>query len=431
MSNKELVDKHKEYLWPCVTNYYEQPIALTRGEGMYVYDAEDNKYLDCFGGVLTTSLGHANPQVNKAVADQIGKISHTSTLYTNEPQANLAEKLAKIAPGKLKQSYFTNSGTEADETAVIAAKLYTGRSEIITLRHSYSGRSTNAMAMAGHGTWKVIPSSVAGVVHHAAPYCYRCPYGLTYPSCELRCAKDVEDLIQTSTQGKIAAFVAEPIMGVGGFITPPKEYFKEIVAIIRNYGGVFICDEVQTGWGRTGEKWFGIEHWDVEPDIMTSAKGMANGAPIGWTIATPEVAAAYPNLTFCTFGGNPVSTAAALATVEFIETENLAQNAKVVGDYLREQLMSLYEIYPIIGDVRGMGLMQGIEVVKDRKTKEPNPQAVLKVFEETKKHGVLIGKGGLHGNVIRLGPPLIATKDHVDELVSALGTAMALASAGN
>ncbi|HZS49039.1 MAG TPA: aspartate aminotransferase family protein [Blastocatellia bacterium] len=430
MSNKELVSKHKEYLWPCVTNYYEQPIALTRGEGMYVYDAEDNKYLDCFGGVLTTSLGHANPKVNAAVAEQIGKISHTSTLYANEPQSNLAEKLAKISPGKLKMSYFTNSGTEADETAVVAAKLYTGRSEIITLRHSYSGRSTNAMAMAGHSTWRVIPAMVPGVVHHAAPYCYRCPYGLTYPSCELRCAKDVEDLIQTSTTGKIAAFVAEPIMGVGGFITPPKEYFKEIVAIIRNYGGVFVCDEVQTGWGRTGEKWFGIEHWDVEPDIMTSAKGMANGAPIGWTIATPEVAAAYPNLTFSTFGGNPVSTAAALATVEYIETENLAQNAKVVGDYLREQLMSLYEVYPIIGDVRGMGLMQGIEFVKDRKTKEPNPQAVLKIFEETKKHGVLIGKGGLHGNVIRLGPPLIATKDHVDELVSALGTAMAVASKG-
>jgi 4-aminobutyrate aminotransferase len=257
-------------------------------------------------------------------------------------------------------------------------------------------------------------------VHAVAPYCYRCPLKLTYPECEVACAKDLKELIETSTSGEIAGFMAEPIMGVGGFITPPKEYFKEAVAIVRQYGGLFICDEVQTGWGRTGDRMFGIEHWDVEPDIMTFAKGMANGIPVGATIARADVADSVPPLSFSTFGGNPVTMRAALATIEVIERENLAHNAKVVGDYLREKLAGLKERYEVIGDVRGMGLMQALEFVKDRKTKEPDPQAVMKIFEETKKHGVLVGKGGLYGNVIRLGPPLIATKDNVDELVTAL-----------
>jgi 4-aminobutyrate aminotransferase len=226
--------------------------------------------------------------------------------------------------------------------------------------------------------------------------------------------------------GEIAAFMAEPILGVGGFIVPPKEYFSIVYDIARSKGGLCIADEVQTGWGRTGDKWFGIEHWNVEPDIMTSAKGMGNGVPIGWTIATPEVADKFPGLTFATFGGNPVSTAAALAVVRMIEDEDLRQNCRVVGDYLREKLEALKEKYPVIGDVRGMGLMQAIELVVDRKTKEPNPQAVLKVFEETKKHGVLIGKGGLYGNVIRTGMMLNSTKDHVDEMVAALDKGLAL-----
>jgi 4-aminobutyrate aminotransferase len=404
--------------------YYQEPIALDHGAGMYVWDEGGNKYLDCFGGVLTTSIGHVHPHVTEAIIDQVKKISHTSTLYANRPQSELAQKLAEITPGNLEKSFFTNSGTEADETATMAAKLYTGRQEIITLRHSYSGRSAAAQTASGHAPWKVLPAQVPGYFHAPAPYCYRCPFKLTYPECDVACARDLKELIETSTSGNIAAFMAEPIMGVGGFITPPREYFKEAVAIIRQYGGVFICDEVQTGWGRTGDKWFGIEHWDVEPDIITSAKGMANGSPIGWTIASKAIAAAVPTLTFSTFGGNPVSMRAAMATIEVIEQENLAHNAKVVGDYLREKLMGLQEQYEVIGDVRGMGLMQGLEFVKDRKTKEPHPQAVLKVFEETRKRGVLIGKGGLYGNVIRMGPPLIATKDHIDELTTALNDAL-------
>ena len=279
------------------------------------------------------------------------------------------------------------------------------------------------MGASGHSTWKVLPSSVPGVVHAAAPYCYRCPFGLSYPSCELRCATDVEELIQTTTSGEIAAFLAEPIQGVGGFITPPKEYFKVIRDIIKKYGGLLIIDEVQTGWGRTGEAMFGISYWEVEPDVMTFAKGMANGVPIGATIATPEVAASYKSQTFSTFGGNPITAAAALAVIRYIEEKQLVKNAKEVGSYFRGKLEELKDKYAFIGEVRGMGLMQALELIHPDKS--PNPQAVAAVFEKTREFGLLIGKGGLWGHVIRLGPALTCSKNDIDEAVKALDRAFA------
>ncbi len=419
----DAVRKHKEFLFPAVANYYQEPIALSHGEGEYVWDDQGNKYLDCFGGVLTVSLGHANPRVNAAWKEQVDKIAHTSTLYANQPQSDLAEKLAEISPGRLKKSFFSNSGTEADDTAVLAAKLATGNQEIIVLRHSYAGRSATALSTVGHKTWRPVASQVPGIVHAAAPYCYRCPFKLEYPSCGVACADDVEDIINTTTTGNIAAFMAETILGVGGFIIPPTEYFPRVAEIARSRGGLFISDEVQAAWGRTGDKWFGIEHWGVEPDIITSAKGMGNGVPIGWTIATPEVADAFPGLTFSTFGGNPVSCAVGLAVINVIEEDDLRRNARVVGDYLKQRMLELQEKHSDIGDVRGMGLMLGIELVKDRETKEPNPEAVLRVFEETKRRGVLIGKGGLYGNVIRTGLMLNSTKDTVDRLAGVLDEA--------
>jgi 4-aminobutyrate aminotransferase-like enzyme len=425
-TGSEAVRKHKEFLFPAVATYYQEPIALVKGEGEYVWDDQGNKYLDAFGGVLTVSVGHANPKINAAINEQNAKIQHTSTLYANENQSNLAEKLAEITPGKLKKSFFSSSGTEADDTAITAAKLATGRHEIVVLRHSYSGRSATALSAVGHSNWRPLPAQVAGIVHAAAPYCYRCPFKLEYPSCGVACAQDIKEVIETATTGEIAAFMAEPILGVGGFIVPPPEYFQIAYGIAREKGGVCIADEVQTGWGRTGDKWFGIEHWGVEPDIITSAKGMANGIPIGWTIATPEVADKFPGLTFATFGGNPVSTAAGLAVIKLIEDDDLRTNARVVGDYLRSRLIELKDKYLVIGDVRGLGLMQGIELVKDRQTKEPAPEALLKVFEETKRQGVLIGKGGLYGNVIRTGMMLNSTKDNVDELIRALDAGLAL-----
>ncbi len=229
----------------------------------------------------------------------------------------------------------------------------------------------------------------------------------------------------TTTTGEIAAFMAEPILGVGGFIVPPPGYFERAVEITRKHGGLFIADEVQTAWGRTGDKWFGIEHWEVEPDIITSAKGLGNGVPLGITVATPEVADKYPGLTFSTFGGNPVSMTAALAVIRVIEEEDLKRNAAVVGAYLRQQLDELKDKYPVIGDVRGMGLMQGLELVKDRETKEPAPQAVARILEETKRRSVLIGKGGLYGNVIRTGLMLNSSNDHVDQMIAALDAGFA------
>ena len=422
----EAVRKHKEFLFPAVATYYQEPVALVKGEGEYVWDDQGNKYLDAFGGVLTVSVGHANPKVNAAIIEQVNKIQHTSALYANENQSNLAEKLAEITPGNLKKSFFSSSGTEADDTAIMAAKLATGRQEIVVLRHSYSGRSATALSATGHSTWRPLPAQVAGIVHARAPYCYRCPLSLSPTNCGLACAEDVKEVIETTTTGEIAAFMAEPILGVGGFIVPPKGYFERVEEIVRQHGGLLIADEVQTGWGRTGDKWFGIEHWDVKPDIITSAKGMANGVPIGWTIATAEVADKFPGLTFATFGGNPVSTAAALAVIKIIEDEDLRTHCRVVGDYLRARFEELKDKHSIIGDVRGMGLMQGIELVKDRQTKEPAPEAVLKVFEETKRQGVLIGKGGLYGNVIRTGMMLNSTKDNVDELIAALDAGFAM-----
>jgi 4-aminobutyrate aminotransferase-like enzyme len=425
----EAVRKHKEFLFPAVAMYYQEPIALVKGEGNYVWDDTGKRYLDAFGGVLTVSVGHANPKVVQAVVEQVKKISHTSTLYANAEQSNLAEKLASIAPGNLKKSFFTSSGTEANETAMNAARVATGRMDIITLRHSYSGRSVQTLASCGQSGWKKIPLPVSGIRHAHAPYCYRCPFNAPGPhACGLECANDIEELIQTETGGEIAAFMAETVIGSGGFIVPPAGYFERAVAIARKYGGLYIADEVQTAWGRTGGKWWGIQHWDVNPDIMVSAKGMGNGAPVAMTIATPEVADKFPGITFATFGGNPVSMAAARSTIEVIEEESLLENCKTTGAYLGERFKWLKEKHSLVGDARGIGMMQAIELVKDRKTKEPAPAAVVKVFEECKTRGVLIGKGGVYGNVIRTGLMLNAGRPQVDELVEALDAGLTLAA---
>jgi 4-aminobutyrate aminotransferase len=242
------------------------------------------------------------------------------------------------------------------------------------------------------------------------------------------CAKDVEAVIQTTTSGQIAAFLAEPIQGVGGFITPPKEYFKIVFKIVKDYGGLFISDEVQTGWGRTGNRWFGIEQWEVTPDIITAAKGMGNGVPVGLTATRPEIAASFKGLQISTFGGNPVTSVAAKATIELIEEDRLAENAATVGGYYRQQLEALQEKHPLIGDVRGMGLMQAIELVKDRATKEPAPEATNRFMEECRKGGLLVGKGGLFGNVIRTSPPLNISKADVDEAIGIMDHALAAIS---
>ncbi len=419
----ELIEKQKKYVWPSVTTYFSQPLAIDHAHMQRVWDVDGNEYLDFFGGIVTVSVGHSNPRVTAKMKAQIDKLQHVSTCFVTEPMVELAAKIAQITPGKvLTKSYFTNSGSEANETAVQIARMHTGNFEVLVLRHGYSGRSSLTRAMNGLNTWRRATIEV-GIVHVMNPYCYRCPIGLKYPDCGVACAKDVENVIQTSTSGRIAAFLAEPIQGVGGFITPPKEYFKLVFNIVKQYGGDFISDEVQTGWGRTGHKWFGIEQWEVTPDIITSAKGLANGQPVGLTVARPEIADSFQGLTISTFGGNPVTSATARAVIEVIEEDDLRTNAAVVGAYFREKLEELQQKHAIIGDVRGMGLLQAMEFVKDRNTKEPAPQETNAFMEECRKQGLLIGKGGLYGNVIRMSPPLNITKADVDEACRKLDAA--------
>jgi 4-aminobutyrate aminotransferase-like enzyme len=425
MTKEEILQKHKQYLFPSINNYYSDPLVTDHASMQYVWDVEGKKYLDFFGGIVTISVGHSNPRITSKVKAQIDKIQHASTVFPNEAIVALAEKLAQITPGEISQSFISNSGTEANELAVQIARMFTGRYEIVALRHGYSGRSEIGQSLTAHSTWrKSLPVPSPGFVHAINPYCYRCPLGKTYPSCEVACARDVEAVIQTSTSGQIAAFFAEPIQGVGGFITPPKEYFKIVFKIIKNYGGLFIADEVQTAWGRTGKRWFGIEQWEVTPDIITSAKGLANGVPVGVTMTRPEIAGSFQGLQISTFGGNPVTSVAAKATIDLIEEDRLMDNADVVGRYYREGLEGLQEKFEPIGDVRGMGLLQAMEFVKDRVSKEPDAAMTNKFMEECRNRGLLVGKGGLHGNVVRTSPPLNISKADVDEAIKIMDQAL-------
>ena len=421
----EVLRKHREYIWPAVANLYERPLVTDHAHMQHVWDLEGRRYLDFFGGILTISVGHTNPKVTGKIKAQVDRLQHTSTLYPTEAIVNLAEKVAQITPGTLQKSFFTNSGTEANEAAILLARMATGSYDIVALRHSYSGGSSLTKSVTAQAAWRKGGVISVGVAHAINPYCYRCPLGLKYPDCGVACANDVENLIQTGTSGQIAAFMAEPIQGVGGFITPPPEYFKIVFNTVKKYGGLFISDEVQTGFGRTGKHWFGIEHWEVVPDIITCAKGMGNGTPIGATVTTSEIAGGYQGLTISTFGGNPVASVAARATIDVIEEEHLLENAHTVGNYFRAKLEELQDKHSLIGEVRGKGLMQGLELVRDRKTKEPAPEATAELLERTRNNGLLVGKGGLYGNVIRLSPMLNIEKDDVDEAIRLLDKSFA------
>jgi len=421
MTKQEIILANKEFLFPSVFHYYKEPLVISHAKDQYVWDADGNQYLDFFGGIVTVSVGHCNDQVNAKIHKQMDTLQHVSTVFANEPQAALAKKMASLTPGgALTKSFFSNSGTEANETAILAARCYTGASEIVALRHSYHGRSSMAMTMTGNATWRLGGVPQPGIVHAHNAYCYRCPFGLTYPSCEVRCASDMDELIRTSTSGRIAGFIGEPIQGVGGFITPPKEYFQIVEKIVRNYGGIFISDEVQTAWGRTGHKWFGIEHWGVVPDVITGAKGLANGSPIGLTVAKAAVADSVKGVQISTFGGNPVTTTAAKAVIDFIEEQNLLTNTAEVGAYLREKLLELQDKHEIIGEVRGMGLLQAMELVEDRKSKKPAVAGTAAMMEATRENRIMVGKGGLYGNVLRLSPPMNITRTDVDEFARQL-----------
>ena len=433
MNSETVRKKHQEYLFPAVKNYYKNPIAVSKAKGARLEDMEGNSYLDFFGGILTISVGHANEEVNRAIITQINNLTHISSLYPTLPVVEFAEMLVNLAPGKLEKCFFTASGTEADETAVMMAQLYTGNSELIALRHGYSGRSLLAQSLTAHASWRALPTQVSAIKHALSPYCYRCPLKLTYPECGVACAEDVEELIQTTTTGQVAGILVEPIQGVGGIITPPPEYFKIVAEIVRRYGGLFISDEVQTGFGRTGKMW-GIEHYDVEPDMITVAKGIANGMPIAAVVTTSDIAASLTKNTISTFGGNPVSCAAAKATINVIQRDKLDKNAAEMGNILRKGLEQLQEKYPkVIGDVRGKGLMQAIELVVDetKKDRTPNPAAAEQLMEETKARGLLIGRGGLYANAMRISPPLNITRSEVEEALGILSDSFSAMDCNN
>lgn len=415
----------KDFIVPAAFPAYQEPLVLVEGSGSTVTDAEGREYLDFFCGILTTGIGHCHPEVVERVREQIGRLGHTSTMYLTEPMVQAARRLAGIAPGRLRKSFFTNSGTEAVETAITLARMHTGRDEIIALRYGYSGRSTLGTTLTAMGAWTPLGGSVPWVRHALSPYCYRCVYGPPHDQCAERYARDVEEVILTTTSGKPAAFFAETVQGAGGYIVPPPGYFQLVAEIIRSHGGLFIADEVQAGFGRTGGKWFGIEHWGVEPDIMVMAKTVASGFPVGATITTDEIAASWKGKTICTFGGNPVCMAAMDTTLEVMERENVPRRSAERGRELRTGLDRLAAEYPWIGDVRGMGMMQALELVEDRKTKTPSPRRAAALLEAAKQERLLIGTGGLHNHVMRIAPQLLMSAGEMADGLGRLGRACA------
>jgi alanine-glyoxylate transaminase/(R)-3-amino-2-methylpropionate-pyruvate transaminase len=430
-SKDEVLALRRRYLTPGLITYYRDPLLIVEGHMQYVWDERGTRYLDAFAGIVTVSVGHCHPHVVEKVRAQVGKLQHATTIYLHPTVGEFGKKLAEHMPADsgLSVSYFTNSGSEANELAVLMAREFTGRAEVISLRNGYHGGTSLPMGLTAVGTWK-FKSNPATAVKHAAPgYCYRCPYGLTYPGCDVRCARDVEPLIRQETCGEIACFIAEPIQGVGGAVTPPPEYFQIVYDIVRRFGGLCVADEVQTGFGRTGGKFWGFENWGVKPDLVTMAKGIGNGAPLGACVTRPEVARTMTSrLHFNTFGGNPVSMTQGLATLEVIDRDNIQENARVVGGHLKGRLLELQERQPLIGEVRGLGLMLGVELVRDRASKEPAATETADVVELCRDRGLLLGKGGLFGNVLRIKPPMCLTKDDADFLVDCLDEALGLVS---
>lgn len=422
IGSEEILRKKREYLIPCVYHFYKDPMQLVRGEMQYLYDSTGKQYLDCFAGVSVVNCGHCNPEITKAICQQVNTLQHTTTIYLTENIVNLAERLAELTPGRLQKTFFCASGSEANEGAALLASLYTGHSEFISLRQGLHGRNKLGMSLTGLSFWRTDPTPVGGISFAPNAYCYRCPFNKRYPECDLACANEIETIIKTSTSGKVAALFAEPIQGNGGVITPPLDYFKRVKEILDSYGILLIIDEVQTGFGRTG-KMFAMEHYDVEPDIMTMAKALANGTPIGAFTARAEIADVYTRPGASTLGGNPVSAAASLATLKYITDHDLPARAAELGKLLKDGLISLQQKHPIIGDVRGLGLMLGAELVDHQ-----NGPAIANtdvIIEKMKDRGFLVGKNGPNRNVLAFQPPLIITANDIHHLLNHLDDVLA------
>jgi len=424
-SFEEVMQMRKRYLTPALITYYKNPIMIVEGSMQYVYDEKGRRYLDAFAGIVTISVGHCHPYVTQKAREQLETLQHTTTIYLHPNIAEFARVLVGKMPNDLSVCYFVHSGSEANDLALLMARLYTGNYDIIALRNAYHGGSASTMGLTAHSTWKYNYPHSFGIHHAITPDPYRGLWGKDDPDAGLKYATDIKNLIDYTTPGCVAGFFAESIQGVGGAVVYPDGYLQTAYRHIHNAGGVCIADEVQTGFGRTGTHYWGFETQGVTPDIVTMAKGIGNGAPLAAVVTTPEIAKPLADrIHFNTFGGNPISCAIGKAVLEVIDRENLQKNCLETGNYVVEGLRRLMSKHSMIGDVRGKGLMIGVELVKDRGTKEPAKNECALVFERTKDLGLLIGKGGLHGNVLRIKPPMCITRKDVDFMLEVLDIAL-------
>lgn len=415
----------RQFLSPGLFLYYRRPLMLVEGKLQWVWDETGRRYLDAIGGIATVSVGHCHPHVVAALQAQNATLQHSTTLYLNPRIAEYAEQLAATLPGKLKVCYFVNSGSEANDLALMMARLATGNFDVVALRNGYHGGNASGMGATAQSNWKFNVPQSFGVHHAVAPYPYRGPFGSDDPAAGRKYADDVRNLIECSTSGKIAGFIAESIQGVGGVVAFPDGYLRDVYAHVRAAGGVCIADEVQTGFGRTGAHFWGFEAHGVTPDIVTMAKGIGNGTPLAAVVTTPEIAAVLTQkVHFNTFGGNPVACAAGQAVLEVIAREKTQANCRELGGHLRAGLARLQAKYPVIGDVRGAGLLLALEFVRDRTTKEPAREACAQVFENARELGLLVGKGGLYGQILRIAPPMTITRADADFILAVLDEAI-------
>jgi len=427
-SQKEILEIEKKHLAPAVSHYYEDPVLFVDGEGAVLKDSAGKEYIDLFAGICTTITGYNHPKYVSTIQWQAERLVYTSSLYSTIPYAVLVKQLAEIAPSGLTSSFIVNSGSEANEAAIAMLRKFTGNPYIVACQRGYHGRTTLARELSTAGWRTFAEAHPPGIRFTPYGYCYRCPFGKEHPGCDMECAHYLREVIRTQTNNKIAAFIAEPIQGVGGIVQPPAEYFQIVSEIVKEYGGYYISDEVQTGFGRTGGKWWGIQQTGVEPDVITMAKGFGSGIPIAGFITRPEIAENFlVTDAFATFGGNPLSCAAAVAVIEIIQEEKYLEKAATLGTHFKKKLEELQQDHKIVGEIRGQGLMLGVELVRDQETKEPATQEILTVMEVSREKGLLIGKGGLDNNVIRLQPPLVLTAEQIDESCSILDEAFSTA----
>jgi len=424
----EVLKGREEHCFPLMS-YYKEPILIASGKGQYVWDDKGNKYLDAFAGVVTVSVGHCHPLVVERAQKQMEKLWHTTTLFLYPELPRYAEKMlkrAKTVNPDLGAVFFTNSGTEATELMATLAKLHTGRSDLIGLQHSFHGRTIMSMSLTGQGPWRHSTPYVAGVYHAPANYSYRRPEGISAEQWADICADQLQSVIDHSTSGKIAAFIGEPVSGNGGVITPELNYWPKMYDIVKKAGGLFVSDEVQCGMGRFGpDAFYGIAKYGVKPDIVDMAKGIGNGYPLGAVVTTREIADSLKGrLHFNTYGNNPIACTVGEAVLDVIEQEKLDENAAKVGAILRSKLKELEASDERVGDVRGFGLMIGVELVKDKKSKTPDADLASGIMEGCKKRGVLIGKGGQLGNVLRIKPPLCITAEDADTIAGAIAESL-------